>query len=56
MFDIQNFGFSVEYSFDVEGELCAVSVCSVCYAIWLVGDNFLTTSLNVNFESEGGKE
>ena len=45
--------FSVEYSFDVEGEPCAESVCTVCYVTWLVGDKFLTTSVSVNFEIEG---
>lgn len=45
--------FSVEYSFDVEGEPCAESIRTVCYVTWLVGDKFLTTSMSVNFEIEG---
>lgn len=56
MFDIQNFGFSVEYSFEVEGELCTSSVCSARYYIWLEGGKKIPLSLAGNFESKGIKK
>lgn len=60
MFDIHNFGFSAEGSFEVEGELCT-SAAAFASLLYLIGSVCVCwrggapLSLDGNFESQGKK-